>query len=111
MPVPEIDLQRIERWCLAETSPLHADELRVEADVTAAAVTIVETRPPWDDPTGEWTRFPIARLRYTATTGKWTLYWRDRHLQFHRYDRTPPSLQVQALLDVLADSGDPIFWG
>ena len=111
MPVPEIDLQRITKWCLAETSPLHSDQLRVEADVTAAAVTIVETRPPWDDPTGEWTRFPIARLRYTATTGEWTLYWRDRHLRFHRYDRTPPSRQVQALLDVVADSGDPIFWG
>ena len=111
MPVPEIDLQRIKKWCLAETSPLHADELRVEADVTTTAVTIVETRPPWDDPTGEWTRFPIARLRYTATTGEWTLYWRDRHLRFHRHDRTPPSRQVQALLDVVADSGDPIFWG
>ena len=94
MPVPELDLQRIKKWCLAETSPLHADELRVGADVTATAVTIVETRPPWDDPTGEW-----------------TLYWRDRHLRFHRYDRTPPSRQVQALLDVVADSGDPIFWG
>ena len=72
MPVPEIDLRRIKKWCTQETSPLHADQLRVEADVTATAVTIVETRPPWDDPTGDWTRFPIARLRYTATTGEWT---------------------------------------
>jgi len=28
----------------------------------------------------EWTRFPIARLRYTKATRQWSLYWRDRHL-------------------------------
>lgn len=89
MPVPELDLRRIEKWCTRETSPLHADQLRVEADVTSTAVTIVKTRPRWDDPTGEWMRGPVARLRYTATTGKWSLSWRDRHLRFHRDDLLP----------------------
>jgi hypothetical protein len=36
---------------------------------------------------GEHTRFPIARLRYTATTGLWSLYWRDRSLKFHVYEQ------------------------
>lgn len=111
MPIPELDLQRIEKWCVAEASPLHADELRVEADVTPTAVTIVETRPPWDGSDGVRMRFPIARLRYTATTRQWTLCWRDRHLRFHRYDRVPAARHVQELLDFVADSGDPIFWG
>ena len=30
-----------------------------------------------------WTRFPIARLRYTKAANRWSLYWRDRHLRFH----------------------------
>lgn len=111
MPVPELDLRRIKKWCRQETSPLHADQVRVDADVTSTAVNIVETRPPWDDPSGEWTRDPVARLRYTGTTGEWSLYWRDRHLRFHRYDQVPPTRQVQVLLDVVADSGDSIFWG
>jgi hypothetical protein len=111
VPIPDLDLQRIKRWCIAETSPAHADELRVEADVKATAVTIVETRPPWDGTPGEWTRDPVARLRYTASTGEWTLYWRDRHLRFHRYARVPATRHVQELLEVIADSGDPIFWG
>lgn len=111
MPIPEIDVRRVRNWCEGETSPLLNDELRVEADLSATAVTIVETRPPWNDPTGVWTRFPIARLRYTAKTGLWSLYWRDRHLRFHQYDRVPPTRQVQVLLDYVADSGDPIFWG
>ncbi|MGO9079707.1 MAG: DUF3024 domain-containing protein [Streptosporangiaceae bacterium] len=36
----------------------------------------------------EWTQFPVARLRYTKGTGRWSLYWRDRNLRFHIYDRT-----------------------
>jgi Protein of unknown function (DUF3024) len=28
----------------------------------------------------------IARLRYTKTNGRWSLYWRDRNLRFHVYD-------------------------
>ena len=30
----------------------------------------------------EWTRFPIARLRYIKANKTWTLYWRDRNLRF-----------------------------
>jgi len=86
------------------------DRLRVECDVTDRHATIVEVRPPWDGH-GDPTRFPIARLRYTMTTGKWTLYWRDRHLRFHVYRWTRPASNVPSLLDHVADSGDPIFWG
>ncbi|MFQ6172865.1 DUF3024 domain-containing protein [Oryzobacter sp. R7] len=39
-------------------------------------------RPPWDG-VGEHTRFPIARLRYAPSTGRWATYWRDRNLKFH----------------------------
>ena len=85
-------------------------QVKVEADIGPRHVTIVEVRPPWDG-VGEHTRFPIARLRYTASTGLWSIYWRDRNLKFHQYDRKRPTKNVQALLDHIADSGDPIFWG
>lgn len=54
---------------------------------------------------GDQTRFPIARLRYTKTTGQWAIYWRDRNLKFHEYKRKRPR-NVQALLDYIEDSGD-----
>lgn len=64
-------------WC-RERVPEHLwPQVKVEADVEPRHVTIVEVRPPWDG-VGEHTRFPIARLRYTATTGQWSIYWRDR---------------------------------
>ncbi len=45
------------------------------------------------------------------STGQWAIYWRDRHLKFHEYKRKRPTKNVQALLDHIETSGDPIFWG
>jgi hypothetical protein len=87
-------------------------EIRVECDIAPRHLTICECRPPWREDFGpDWTRFPIARLHYTKSTGLWTLYWRDRNLQYHRYHPVDPSPQVQDSLDYLDDRADPIFWG
>ena len=86
------------------------DQVRVEADVSDRHVDIVEVRPPWDG-VGEHTRFPIARLHYTKSTGLWAICWRDRHLNLHEYKRKRPTKNVQALIDHIGTSGDPIFWG
>ncbi len=110
MTLPETDLLRIARWCRARVPEHLWDQLRVECEIADRHVTIVETRPPWDG-RGDWTRFPIARLRYTAASGLWSLYWRDRNLAFHAYRDMKPTAHVQHLLDYIADSGDPIFFG
>jgi hypothetical protein len=110
MALPETDLHRIRLWA-RERVPEHLwGELTVEADVSDRHVDIVEVRPPWDG-LGEHTRFPIVRLGYTKSTGLWAIYWRDRNLKFHGYKRKRPSKNVQGLLDHIATSGDPIFWG
>jgi hypothetical protein len=72
--LPETDLARIKKWC-DSIWPQHMwDQAKVEADVAPAYVTIVEVRPDWMvGPVP--TRFPIARLRYTKTTGQWAIYW------------------------------------
>ena len=110
MALPETDLHRI-RVRARERVPEHLwPELKVEAYVADRYVDIVEVRPPWDG-VGEHTRFPIARLRYTKSTGMWAIYWRDRHLKFHEYNRKRPTKNLQVLLDYIENSGDPIFWG
>jgi hypothetical protein len=81
--------------------------VRVEADVTARHVDIVEVRPPWDG-VGDHTRFTLARLRYTMASGQWAIYLRDLHLRFHEYKRKRPTRNVQSLLDWI---GAPIFVG
>ena len=59
----------------------------------------------------EWTRFPIARLRYTKATRSWSLYWRDRNLRFHQYDRAPATTNVDELLAELDRDPTAILWG
>lgn len=110
MTLPETDLRRIHTWARGRVPEHLWSELKVEADVADRYVDIVEVRPPWDG-VGEHTRFPIARLCYTNATGQWAIYWRDRNLKFHEYKRKRPTKNIQALLDHIETSGDPIFWG
>ncbi|MFN8191868.1 MAG: DUF3024 domain-containing protein [Nocardioidaceae bacterium] len=110
MALPELDVHRIQLWC-RERVPEHLwPQVKVEADLAPRHVTIVEVRPSWRGD-GPPTRFPIARLRFTAATGLWSIYWRDRNLRFHLYKRIGPSKTVQTLLDQISDGGDPIFFG
>jgi hypothetical protein len=84
--MPETDLARVGRWCRERVPEQLRDQVRAEAEIADRHVTIIETRPPYNGK-GNWTRFPIARLRYTSASGFWSLYWRDRNLRFHAYDR------------------------
>jgi len=110
MALPETDLHRIRLWAAGRVPEHLWPELKVEAEVSDRHVDIVEVRPPWDG-VGDHTRFPIARLRYTKATGLWAIYWRDRNLKFHEYKRKRPTKNIQALLEHIETSGDPIFWG
>jgi hypothetical protein len=86
--------------------------VRVECEVAARHLTIVERRAPWRADFGpEWTSFPIARLRYAKTTKTWTLYWRDRNLRFQVYDRLPPTPQVEDILTEIDRDPICVFWG
>jgi len=49
--------------------------------------------------------------RHVTTAVSWSIYWRDRNSKFHRFQDAAPSTHVEPLLDHIADSGDPIFWG
>lgn len=53
---------------------------------------------------------PDARLRYTKSRNRWSLYWRDRNLKFHEYDLTDPTPDIQDLLDEIDRDPTGIFW-
>ena len=112
MPLPELDVARVQRWCAARV-PEHARrQVRVECELAPRHLTIIERRMPWREDAGpEWTSLPIARLRYTAADKSWTLYWRDRNLRFHIYDQLAPSRRVEDLLAEIDRDPTCIFWG
>jgi hypothetical protein len=113
--LPELDRQRIVRWVESRNTRLPEralDQIRYELDLTATSATILECRPPWRSDFGpDWTRFPIARLRYTQTKNHWSLYWRDRNLRFHLYDLVAASPHVDDLLAEVDRDPTGIFWG
>lgn len=114
MSLPEIDVARVRRWVVERNERIgeHIDEMRVEMDVDARAITILECRPPWREDFGpEWTRQEIARMRYTKSTGVWTLYWPDRHSRFHRYEDLDSTPTIDRLLDEIDADPIRIFWG
>ncbi|MGW5188956.1 DUF3024 domain-containing protein [Kribbella sp. NPDC004138] len=112
MALPELDVARVQRWCIAKV-PEHArDQLRVECELAPRHLTIVERRPPWREDLGpDWASSAIARLHYNATDRSWTLYWADQHQRFHTYDQVGPSQSVNDLLTEIDRDPTNIFWG
>ena len=100
-------------WAGHRLPPDYLEELRIEVDVTPTSITILECRPPWDSGRGgfEWTRAPIARLRYNKSKKTWKLYWRDRSRKFHLYDRVDATESIEMLLDEIDRDPTGIFWG
>lgn len=108
----ELDLTKIRRYAAARVPARAAAQVRMEVMVRGRSVTIVECRAPWRADVGsDWTRFPIAQLRFEPKVAGWTLYWRDRNLHWHRYDRIAPASHVDPLLAEIEADPTAIFWG
>jgi hypothetical protein len=108
--LPDLDVVRIRAYCEHRVPEHVRDQVRVEATVRGRSVTVFECRPPWRPSFIEWSRTPIAQLRYSTDTGEWSLFWADRHGRWHPYDLVPPGT-VAELLDELERDPVAIFWG
>lgn len=114
MALPDVAVGRVRRWVADQNERIdnQIDEMRVEMDVDARSITILECRPPWDDVVDRtWSRQPIARLRYTSSVGSWQLYWSDRNSKFHRYEEVDATPKVDRLLAEIDEDPNCIFWG
>ncbi|TVR25209.1 MAG: DUF3024 domain-containing protein [Nitriliruptor sp.] len=110
--ISEDALDQIRRWADRRVPEHVRVQVRLEVDVADRPVTILECRPPWQPEYGlDWTRFPIARLRYTKSRKRWSLYWRGRNLKFHEYHLADLSPDVQSLLGEIDRDPTSIFWG
>lgn len=84
----------------------------MEFETAPQQLTLLECRAPRRQDLGpQWTRYPVARFHYAPSTGHWTLYWRDRNLTFHRYDRLPPTPDLESLLAEVEHDPAHLFWG
>lgn len=110
--LPGLDVAAIRHFCEQRVPPHALHQVHLELVESRGAVTIVERRAPWREDYGpEWSSLGIARFRFTAKSGLWTLYWRDRNQRWHVYDLVQPTADVIALLDEVDRDPTCIFWG
>jgi hypothetical protein len=110
--IPELDLARVRRFCEGRVPARAAHQVRLELEVDGVTLTIVERRAPWTSELGpEWSRVPIARLRYSPLRTEWTLFWCDRNLAFHRLREVEPTATVEVLLRTVDADRPGVFWG
>ncbi|GIJ25150.1 hypothetical protein Vqi01_03120 [Micromonospora qiuiae] len=110
--LPEADVAQVRRWCEQRVPAQVRDQVRIECEEAPRHLTVLERRPAWRaEPGADWSALPVARLRYLKSTGVWTLYWRDRNMRFHRYDRAPATADIGVLLAELDSDPMAIFWG
>ena len=53
---------------------------------------------------------PVARLRYTSTTGRWELFYSDSNQRFHVFEMTTPTTDVERLLNAVAKDELGLFF-
>ena len=110
--LPEADVARIRELCEARVPPEAREHVRVELEQERQAVNIVERRPPWREDYGpEWSRLPIARMRYVASKRLWTLYYHRHTGRWERYPLLGPSRRLADLLSEIADDPICVFRG
>lgn len=109
--VPDLYLAKIHRYCAERVPAELLDRIRIEAMVRGRSVTIFECRPPWRGGIGpEWTRHPVAQMRYDVANNLWTLYWSDRNGRWHVFDLIDPG-SIRELLQEIELDRTAIFWG
>ncbi len=109
--IEHIARTRLGAYCERRIPAEVRDRVRLEIEFAENHVTLVETRPHFRDPE-QWTRLPVARLRFNAASGTWTLLSPN----FHQKDAwrpytTPPSRDLGRLLAALDEDASGVFWG
>jgi uncharacterized protein with HEPN domain len=112
LSIPDADVAAVENYCAERIPSQYLDEVRVECTRRGNNLTIFETRAPLQpEQRRDWTRQPVAQLRYDPSSRHWTLYCADRNGRWHRYTHSQPSQTIRTLLrDITADPTG-IFWG
>lgn len=114
MPIPDEVRMAAERelddYC-RDAIPEHAqDRVRIGYLAKGMTITLFEIRPHFMNPS-DWRTCDVARFRFNKTRSEWTLYWLDRDLKWHIYDRIVPSPDFRDLLQEVDDDPTGIFWG
>ena len=84
-------MRQVEDFCHRRSPEASRSQMRLEIESSGSKITIIERSAPWNDQLGsDWSRQPIAELRYDGRAGTWTLYWPRHTGRWHRYEDLRP---------------------
>lgn len=110
MPLPDLDVEKIRRFCAERVPKRVRDEVRLTVKVQGRRVSIHEERPVFKGAPGEWTSMPIAQLRYEGD-GLWSLYYGDRNSKWQQYFDLEPHQPIATIINELDEDPTCVFWG
>lgn len=108
--LPELDVEKVRRWCRERIPAKFADEVRLEVTTRGRSVSIYECRPIWKGAPAEWTKMAIAQIRYQGD-GTWNLYFGDRNGKWVEYFDLDTNQPIGVILDELGLDPTCVFWG
>jgi Protein of unknown function (DUF3024) len=108
--LPEIDVEKVRRFCRQRVPDRLRDEVRLEVSSRGKNVSIHECRPVRRGAPGDWTKMAIAQIRY-AGEGTWTLYFGDRNGKWTMYFDLDPAQPIDVIIEELETDPTSVFWG
>lgn len=101
--------KKLTEYCDKKVPDHIRNELRLTFEFRGNNVTLIEERAPWREDMTEWTRMPIAQLRYNEKKNQWKLYCADRNDKWHWYQKFEAGIE-NCLAEIDRDSTG-IFYG
>ncbi len=113
LPVLTLHLARtkLDAYCARKIPADARDRVRLEVEFADDHATLVESRPHFRD-ASQWTRLPVARFRFNAGSGTWTLLSPNfREKNAWRPYTAQPSRDLGKLIAALDADASGVFWG
>jgi hypothetical protein len=113
MAIPELERERVtralSRFC--DKMPVEIrDRLTHNFRFVRSDVELFDRRPHFQDRT-RYTELTVAKFRYNAKRGSWTLLWSDRNSRWHTYEGFEDRRNFVDLLHEVEKDPTCIFWG
>ena len=106
----EID-RIIGQWCVLKVPPDIKNQIDHDYEVDGQAVTLLEVRPMWRGPPGEFTRSPFARFRFVKSSSIWKIYWRRQTGNWDLYKPSPSAKNLTVALAIIEADHYGCFFG
>jgi hypothetical protein len=103
-------VEALEPLCEKRSPIWVRDQVALQFRIEGRDVVLYEKRPRYDDPS-RWVESYVAKFRFCANSGLWSLLWRDRNLKWHYYEPCEADADINVVLEAVDADPTGIFWG